>query len=178
MRGIVASTSEWAPSRALNATGASACRRLTCSRSLHVNPQSESRGCVQGKGRLYCARRGWSRPTGPLSSRLSAMTLTRSCRMTWEKGHLLCPRCWSVRLKHGLEGSSVLVPQRNSDNTVTADILLLYTHYYLHTHSHTHTHTHTHTLAHSLSHTYSHTHTQLIRTHTHTADTGVFYQAR
>ena len=42
----------------------------------------------------------------------------------------------------------------------------------------THTHTHTHTLAHSLSHTYSHTHTQLIRTHTHTADTGVFYQAR
>ena len=30
---IVASTSEWAPSRALNATGASACRRLTCSRS-------------------------------------------------------------------------------------------------------------------------------------------------
>ena len=155
------------------------------------------------------------------------MTLTRSCRMTWEKGHLLCPRCWSVgrgsiinrswpcrrrrlprpcparrgsprpgtakrptpcanemregdlvRLKHGLEGSSVLVPQRNSDNTVTADILLLYTHYYLHTLTHTHTHTHTHTLAHSLSHTYSHTHTQLIRTHTHTTDTGVFYQAR
>ena len=24
------------------------------------------------------------------------MTLTRSCRMTWEKGHLLCPRCSSV----------------------------------------------------------------------------------
>jgi hypothetical protein len=60
-----------------------------------------------------------------------------------------------VRLKHGLEGSSVLVPQRNSDNTVTADILLLYTHYYLHTLTHTHTHTHTHT-PHTHTHTLTH----------------------
>ena len=64
-----------------------------------------------------------------------------------------------VRLKHGLEGSSVLVPQRKSDNTVTADILLLYTHYYLHTHSHTLTHTHTHTHTHSLTLSHTHTHT-------------------
>jgi hypothetical protein len=41
---------------------------------------------------------------------------------------------------------------------VTADILLLYTHYYLHTLTHTYTHTHTHSLTLSHSHTLTHTH--------------------